>query len=270
MILTLTIVLVLLTILTTGKVNLSIRFRREVSRLFSLSNDLIDQKFTYRQLMGLPAPVQRYFKHVLKEGQSYINYVRLKHNGLFKTSLDGKWVKINGEQYFTTGKPGFAWKGITRMFTARDLFIGGKGRLRVALFSIYSILDGEGAKYDQGELLRWLAESAWFPTNLLPSDQMKWLPVDEHTANLTYQYRDISLACTVTINDAGEIIQFQTQRYMGETTLETWIGKLSHYMPVDGMRIPTITEAIWKIDQVEHSYAKFCVQHIEFGVPLAF
>lgn len=93
-----------------GKINLFIRFNKQVKDLFAQSTDISKQKFSYQQLAGLPEPVQRYFKHVLKEGQPCISYVRLKHNGKFKTGLKRDWVNITGEQYFTTGKPGLSGK----------------------------------------------------------------------------------------------------------------------------------------------------------------
>ncbi len=36
---------------------------------------------------------------------------------------------IKGEQYATTEKPGFIWKGATSMFIASDMYIADKGRL---------------------------------------------------------------------------------------------------------------------------------------------
>ncbi|MET3980265.1 hypothetical protein ABIB62_002394 [Mucilaginibacter sp. UYP25] len=85
-------------------------FEQEVVELFALRDSLSDQAFSYAQLVGLPEPVQAYFRHVLKEGEPYINYVRLKHNGQFKTGLNNKWVDIVGEQYFTVKNPGLSGK----------------------------------------------------------------------------------------------------------------------------------------------------------------
>jgi hypothetical protein len=87
-------------ILIVGKVYLSFQFNKEVQDLFSQSKTVSEKKFHYEQLSGLPAPVQHYFKHVLKEGQPYISYVRLTHNGQFKTNENKDWVRIEGEQYF--------------------------------------------------------------------------------------------------------------------------------------------------------------------------
>lgn len=85
--------------------------KQEINTLFTDSIQIIDKKFTYAQLENLPDPVQRYFKNVLKENQPYISFVRLKHDGQFKTGIDKNWANIKGEQYFTTATPGFVWKG---------------------------------------------------------------------------------------------------------------------------------------------------------------
>lgn len=65
-------------ILITGRINLSIKFKKQVAAHFAQSKNISEKKFSYHQLEGLPEPVKRYFKHVSKEGQSYISHVRLK------------------------------------------------------------------------------------------------------------------------------------------------------------------------------------------------
>jgi hypothetical protein len=252
-----------------GKVVSSIQFNKEVKTLFSQSENS-ENIFSYSQLQGLPEPVQRYFRHVIKEGQPYISYVRLMHDGQFKTAPKKSWVNIKGEQYFTTAKPGFIWKGSTTMFTARDMYISNKGKLIVSLFSLFKIAGGQGEKYNQGELLRWLAESVWFPTNLLPNENLQWKPVDMHHAHLVFTYKGLSLQYLVTFNDKDEIAQLETKRYMNEKSLETWIGKVSDYREKNGIIIPFTIEAIYRLKKGDYSYAKFNVKRIEYNVPKRF
>jgi hypothetical protein len=118
------------------------QFAKNLKFLFSLSQDISGKRFTYENLSGLPEPVQHYFKRVLRNGQPFINYTRLTHEGQFKTKLENDWINIEGEEYFTTQKPGFIWKGKTKNFSAYDMFLAGKGRLLVMLFSIFKIVDG--------------------------------------------------------------------------------------------------------------------------------
>jgi hypothetical protein len=250
-----------------GKINLSIQFNKRVAELFSLSKNGSGQSFKQEQILGLPEPVQRYFKHVLKEGQPFIGYIRFSHDGQFKPGLDKDWVNIKGEQYVSIEKPGFIWKGTTTMFTARDMYIADKGRLIVSLFSIINIVDGKGEHYNQGELIRWLGESVLYPTNLLPGERLRWSAIDKQSATLTFNYNGLSLFYIVTFDDVGEIIQLETKRYMDEKNLETWIIKLADYKEMNGVTVPTSTEVLWRLEKGDFSYAKFIIKKIEYNKP---
>lgn len=79
------------------KINLSIQFHKQVKKLFSQSKNISERTFSYLQLSGLPEPVQRYFKHVLKDDHPYISHIRLTHDGQFQTGQVKDWVNIKGE-----------------------------------------------------------------------------------------------------------------------------------------------------------------------------
>ena len=270
MIIFLSVVALLVIILIVGRINLSIQFHKQVKKLFSQSKNISDKRFKQEQLVGLPEPVQRYFKHVLKDGQPYISYARITHDGQFKTGVDKDWVNIKGEQYATTGKPGLIWKGKTTMFVARDMYIADKGRLIVTLFSLINIVDGQGAQYDQGELTRWLGESVLYPTNLLPGERLQWSAIDARSAKLNFSYSELSLFYIVTFNDDGEIVQLETKRYMDKEKLETWIIKLANYKEVNGIIVPTSFEVLWRLPEGDLSYAKFNLKKIEYNNPKMF
>ncbi len=266
-IIVLSIIVIVVIAIIIGNYYLSIQFKTEIEKLFSLSNNISNKTFSHEQLSGLPEPVQRYFKHVLREKQPYISYVRLRHNGQFKTDLKKDWIAIEGEQYYTTERPGFVWRGKTSLFTARDMYLADKGSLTVLLFSLFKIVEGEGEEYNQGELLRWLGEGVWFPTNLLPSEYLQWSPIDSNSARLIFKYKELSLFYTVRFNKQGEITELETKRYMSKDKLETWVGKASDYKEINGVVIPTKIEAIWRLKTEDFSYAKFNLKNIEYNRP---
>ena len=259
-----------LLVLFIAKIASSIQFSKEVKGLFAQSKSIFDHTFHENILVNLPEPVQRYFKHTLKEGQCYISCARIKHEGRFKTGPYKDWINIKGEQYATTGKPGFIWKGTTSMFTARDMYISDKGRLVVALFYLYNIVDANGERYDQGELLRWLGESILYPTNLLPDERLKWFEIDSNSAKMTFEYKRLSLFFVVTFNQMGEIIQLETKRYMDEKNLETWIIKAANYKEINNVFIPTAFDVLWRLDNGDFSYANFNITEVEYDKPEKF
>ena len=254
-----------------GKINLSLKFDKEVKQLFSESKNISDKVFTFKQLVGLPKPVRRYFRYVLKEGQPYISYVRLQHDGQFKSDLKKCWENIVGEQYFTTENPGFIWKGTTSMFVARDMYITHEGRLIVTIFSIVNVVNiHEKKQYNESELLRWLSESIWFPTNLLPSKNLRWTAINNSSAKLTFNYQGLSLSYTITFNEKGEITEMETRRYMDEKRIETWIIKPNSYKEKNGVIIPLNAEVFWRLQEGDFNYANFFVKKIEYDIPEKF
>ncbi|HDZ15602.1 hypothetical protein LCGC14_1068830 [marine sediment metagenome] len=260
----------LLLVLLLSKLNVLIQFRRQVKTLFAQSKKIKGQYFQLTQLINLPEPVQRYFKHILKEGQPYISYVRMKHDGLFKMGVGKSWMNIKGEQYATIAKPGFIWKGTTLMFVARDMYISDKGRLIATLLSVYNVVDAKGKKYNEGELLRWLGESILYPTNFLPSRRLQWLPIDSKSAKLTFQYAGLSLYFICSFNEIGELTEMQTKRYMDEDHLEIWVIKATNYQELNRIRVPTEFDVLWRLEQGDFSYAKFNITEIEYDQPKIF
>lgn len=248
-----------------GRLNLYLRFSGDVTRLVANAADVSANKFSYRQLEGLPQPVQQYFRHVLRPGQSYISSVHLLHNGLFKTDLKKGWVSISGEEYFTAHRPGFVWKGKTATFTARDMFVDGKGQLVVHLFSLFQIQDSQGPQFNRGELMRWLGESVCFPTNLLPSKNLRWYPIDERSARMEYSYDSMLISFMVTFNTNHEIQQMTAMRNMGEGPRQKWVTRLSDYQLRDGIRIPTVLEAAWDLPEGYFPYARFVITEIQYN-----
>ena len=74
---------ILLLILLIGKINLEMKFKKQVSTLFANAINISDKKYSIGQTENLPEQVKRYFNYVLKDGQLYISSVRLTHNGFF-------------------------------------------------------------------------------------------------------------------------------------------------------------------------------------------
>jgi hypothetical protein len=252
------------------RINYTRNFEKNINLLYSNLINATENSFSYSQLEELPQPVQKYFKLAIPANQPYIRCVRLKHVGQFKTAPDKPSKDIIGEQYFITSSPGFIWKGKLGPVTAQDMYLVDKGKLSVSLLETFPIMKTEGETVDQGELLRWLGESVWFPTNLLPNDQLEWEPIDSATAKLIYNHNNLSIYFIVSFNEKGEITQLQTERYYKGKNLVTWIGHCSGYKMIHGFTIPTEIKATWKLNTGDHTYANFKLTEIEYDIPEKF
>lgn len=240
---------------------------KEIEQLFAASADISEKVYTSNQIKGLPTPVKRYFQYCLQESQPYISYVRLKHKGKFRPRK--KWRSIKGQEYFTVEKPGFIWIGKVPFFKAKDKYYDGKGNLQIKLFSFIKIIDAKGKDLDQGELLRWLGEAPWFPTALLPSNRLRWEPIDDESAKVILTDKDLAVEGTFYFNNLGQATQFKAKRYK-DGALEDWTGYYSDYRTVNGMQVPFYVEVVWNLDSGDFSYAKFSVEFIDYDKPLKF
>jgi len=265
------IILLFFIIIALGGLILKRHVHNEVAKMLIESEDISDRVFGYDFINNLPEPVQRYFKYSLPDGQKYISYVRLKHTGTFRTKPEQKWMSINGIQYFSTQKPGFIWFAKVKPFplfwiSARDKYFKGNGDMLIKLLSNFTIGHSDGKEISQGALLRFVAESAWFPTALLPSNYLQWEAIDSNSARVIVSDSRINVSGVFYFNEKGEITQFLAERYMG-TIKEKWICYYKSYKEFDGVKIPVDGEAMWSLKSGDFSYAKFKVTHIEFNNP---
>lgn len=214
------------------------------------------KKYSPEDLIGLPAPVQRYFRAVLKDGQPMIAAVSLEHTGTFNMGeTDEQWKPFTSTQRVITRRPGFDWEGRIEMLpglTVRvhDAYIAGEGILHASLFGLVSLANLRGTtEMAQGELMRFLVEAVWYPTALLPSQGVRWEAVDDTSAKATLKDGATTLTMLFRFNENGLIESARAEargRAVAGVVIPTpWEGRLSNYAVRDGMLIPLEGEVAW-------------------------
>jgi len=202
-----------------------------------------------REIEGLPLPVQRYFRAVLQAGQPMVAAVQIRHAGQFNTGeTQAKWSRFTSSQVTVMRRPGFDWDGRigmgpgVRVFV-HDAYVAGEGLLHAALLGLVTLADIRGTpEAAQGELLRFLAEAAWYPTALLPSQGVHWEAIDAMAARATLTDGATTVALDMRFDAAGLISSVRAAaRYRtvhGVLIATPWHGRFWSYAVRDGMRIP--------------------------------
>jgi hypothetical protein len=230
------------------------------------------------ELAGLPPIVQRYFRAVLTDGQPIITAVSVDHMGRFNMGQDAdQWKTFTSRQRVVTRRPGFVWDArITMMpglpILVHDAYVGGDGILHAALLGLIDLADMHGAgDIATGELMRFFAEAAWYPTALLPSQGVTWAAVDDHHAEATMQDGDLRLTMTFAFDDQGQMIAGRAAargRTVGREIIMTpWEGRWSDYRVQDGMRVPMAGEVAWLTSDGRKPYWRGTITalHYEFA-----
>lgn len=212
--------------------------------------------YSANELIGLPAPVQRYFRAALTDGQPMVVAVSIEHTGTFNMDATGdQWKPFNSTQRVITQRPSFDWEARIAVLPGvparvHDAYIGGEGILHGSLFGLVSVANLRGTpEAARGELLRWFAEAAWYPTALLPSQGVQWTAVDDRSATATMQDGDTTVTLLFRFNADDMIDSIRAEArgaLIGGVSVPTpWEGHWRNYELHDGMLVPSAGEVAW-------------------------
>ena len=209
-----------------------------------------------QQLKVLPAPVQRYFRVALSDGQPVLAGVRMRHHGTINMGRkSGQWKAFSSDQKVVARRPGFDWDARISVLPGlivrvHDAYVAGEGRLHAALLGLITVADMRGTdEIAQGELMRFLAEAAWYPTALLPTQGVQWEAVDARSARATLADGSTSVTLLFIFNEQGLIDTIHADarpRAIADQIIQTpWQGRFWNYQQRDGMLVPLEAEVAW-------------------------
>ncbi len=213
-----------------------------------------------REIEALPVPVRRYFHTVLKDGQPIVSAAQFAHEGEFNMGeSEARWTRFTSTQVVVTRRPGFDWDGRIVIVPGLNVFVhdayaAGEGLLHAELLGLVTVADIQGtAEVAQGELIRFLAEAAWYPTALLPSQGVRWESIDDASAKATLTDGAITVSLVFCFDAEGLISSVRAAaRYRtlnGVLVATPWQGRFWNYGVRAGMRIPLEGEVAWELPE---------------------
>jgi hypothetical protein len=142
--------------------------------LRALESGSTQDRYDPSQLEDLPPPVARYLRKALEPGQRPIRSVRIHHRGEFNMAESGEnWTPFTSRQWTVVDRPGFLWDARIRMLPGvrvhvHDGYISGRGILEARVLGLIPVAAQEASpELAEEELMRFLAESPWYPSVLL-------------------------------------------------------------------------------------------------------
>jgi hypothetical protein len=112
-----------------------------------------------------------------------------------------------------------------------------------------------------GALQRYLAESVWIPTALLPRARLRWSPIDETHARATLSDAETVATLEFEFGPGGEIVSCYSpsrERAVpgrpGQYERLPWGGRYRRYEERGGMRVPLEAEVYWVVKGKEQPY----------------
>jgi hypothetical protein len=247
----------------------------ESGRFENKSQSPISERYDASELEGLPAPVQRYFRAVLKHGQPIIGSVTIEMTGMINLSASGaEWKPFTSIQRVVTRRSGFLWNAEVRLFPGipvrvEDSYIAGQGQVIAKVLGLFTVAEAQGGgDLARGEFMRYFAEAAWYPTALLPSQGVRWQAVDGASAHATIVDGPLSLTMLFKFDETGLIASVRAESRGGgvgkDMVMRPWDCGLSSYQPEQGMMIPMVGEAAWMQADGRRVYFRGTVKKLSY------
>jgi hypothetical protein len=229
---------------------------------------------TAKALAPLPPPVRRWLEGAGVVGKPIPRTVRLKQRGALRIAPDKDPVQATAHQYFRVDEPEFIWSVRLRMMhvlpvVGRDTYRFGRGRMLIKLAALFPVVDAADEKIDQGALLRFLAETAWFPAAAL-SPYIHWEPIDATTAKATMTYGGVSGSGVFSFDREGRFLGLTAKRYFGggaDAKKQRWEITVKEWNTLDGCRVPVRGAVRWKLPEGEFTFYRWQVTALEYDPP---
>lgn len=268
-------VIVAIAVLSIAAVRWNSRTAVQIAELSRESQRAGTATYDPAQLHGLPAPVARYFRTVLRDGQPLIRRAQLKQRGQFlvRPTPDG-WRPFVATETFVTKPAGFVWDARIPMapglpVRVRDGFVGGRGSMRASMLAVWPLAAVENtADVAAGALHRYLAEAVWLPTALLPTEGVTWSPIDDRHARASISAGDTTVSLDFTFGADGRVESVFTESRMrdvkGRAIPTPWRGRFTRYEQRDGMEIPIEGEVGWLLPDGPQVYWRGEITGVQF------
>ncbi|MFC4357963.1 DUF6920 family protein [Halobium salinum] len=211
-----------------------------------------DESFDPGSVSALPAPARRYLEHAIDPGRPLARRVELTMAGEFR--FGDRWCPFEAEETLAARR-GFLWEPTVRLgpglwFSGVDFYVDGEGGQRFFLDGLLPVVRAGGPAVDRSSAGRFLAESVWLPTSLLPAMGAEWETVDDDRARVSLPGVDEPL--TLTVGGDGALRSVKTMRLDGGTGERRPFGAVvESERTVDGVTVPWEVEVGWETEAGE-------------------
>lgn len=204
--------------------------------------------FDPESVADLPPPARRYLRHAVEPGAPVARHVAVTMDGEFR--LGARWRPFEATEVLAARR-GFVWQPTVHLgpglwVSGADFYVDGTGGQRFYLDGLLPVVRARGPAVDRSSAGRFLAESVWLPTSLLPEVGADWEAVSERRARVRLPWADEPL--TLTVDDDGALRSVETRRVDGDTGEPRPFGAfVESERTVGGLTVPWRLEVGWGV-----------------------
>ena len=231
------------------------------------------QRFERSVVANLPEAAQRYFKYTIAEGAPLVAAVKIEMKGeIGLGTKERPDYRLFRAQQVLAPPNGFVWRLRAGVLSGSDGATPQTSWTRFWLVGLIPIVRISGEDHHRSAFGRLIAEGAfWSPASLLPSETVRWEPVDKHIAQAIVTHGGRVQKVEITVNEQGQPVRVVVQRWSNANAEKVFReqpfgGDLADFRDVEGYKLPFQVEGGNLIGTDAYfPFFKATVERIRFG-----
>ncbi len=249
------------------------KVKRETALILGSVAESTERMVTAEDVKDLPDPVRSWLFSSGMVGKPFITLGEAIQKAEMKMQPDQKnWMKASALQYTILEDPAFIWTVDMPVnslihIIGRDKFKDGKGEMLIKANGLINIVNADGEKLTESTLQRFLGEMVWYPSLAL-NKHIGWEQLSDSTARATMSYLGVTGTGTFYFDTRGNFTRFKALRFKdndeGARRYE-WILNVESYKVFEGIKIPAIMTATWKLEDRDWTWLRLEIEDIRYN-----
>lgn len=250
-------------------------FDSKVQFEFKTQPVLIEKKLTKSDIRHLPFPVQKYLLYVGVVGKNQVQNVRIVFDELMYKNPEAKPMVSSSEQYnfFLHPARHFYMKASMMGIPFRVLhsYSEEKATMLVRVASLFNAVDLDNEELTIAETVTVLNDLCLFAPAALIDRRISWEANGPLSSKVFFKNGKYRVSAVLIFNEIGELVEFISDDRSallddGSLRKARWSTPIKDYKELNGVKVPTYGEAIWKYPEGDFTYGKFFLKNIEYNV----
>ncbi|PKL88094.1 MAG: hypothetical protein CVV23_11925 [Ignavibacteriae bacterium HGW-Ignavibacteriae-2] len=225
-----------------------------------------NKNFDKSLLKNIPINLQSYIESSIIDGSEIPNVVIKKITGKLKTDENSKWFSFKLNEFSVSNSPDYlsdAKINMNKLFWTRAIesLTNGSGNILIKLLSSVTVSDASGKQINQSLLTNYLADAVFYPSALMPSENLSWSFIDSSCAKATLSFGELKVSSKFYFNQYNEVVKvtsedkFKTSKLGYQLVPHTVL--YSNYKWFGNYKVPTKVIKQWKVADSVFTYEKY-------------
>jgi hypothetical protein len=268
------IIILLVTIISLFQIKFKKEYKKEVKISLNQIQTTPSNLLTIEDIKDLPEPVQKYIQYVGCVGKPIVSNFRVDFEGKIRSHDKPIWMELVSEQYnfVQISTRLFYLDAIMNYMPVAGFhcFKNGKAYMDIRLLSIFKVEYQSGPVMDVSETVTFFNDMCVMAPATLIDKRIQWLQVEGNTVKASFTNNALTISAWLYFNEIGELVNFVSDDRSvllkdGKTTKLQWSTPMRGYKIIDGFRLASYAEAIYKYPDGEFVYATFSLRYVKYN-----